>query len=137
MITFFPSAHFLNISFNLNLTSFIEETNDTILATSFSLILVVTSLPFKYTISFELSVSNSISISSNKFIIFSFSSNSIFLFIVSKATHLYADPDPILTSPNFFATSSVTVPFPLPAGPSIATIKLIFYSPISSSFCGT
>ena len=50
--------------------------------------------------------------------------------IASSVTHLYIAPVSIFTSPNSFDISFVIVPFPVPAGPSIATINDIFIPPL-------
>ena len=67
----------------------------------------------------------SIFIVSDIFIILSFSFIETFWLIISNVTHLYVAPVSILISPKSFAINFVIVPFPVPAGPSIATIKLI------------
>ena len=126
MITFFPSAIFLCNFTILSLTSFILDTCDTNSDTSLLLIFSVTSSPFKSTTCLLFSLFNSICIFSSISFILSNSSNFTPLLIMSNVTHLYVAPVSIFTSLNFFDKISVTVPFPVPAGPSIATINDIF-----------
>ena len=116
---------FLCISTSFSRTALIAETCDTILVTSLLLIFSDTSSPFNKTICFLFVSFISI------FIVFSISFiclesfKLIFLFRTSNVTERYIAPVSILFNFNFWANFFVIVPFPLPAGPSIATIKAI------------
>ena len=124
-MTSFPSAIFLCTSSSLFLTIGKTATGDTKSLTSFSLIFLVTSFPFKYIFPFGyMSICNLFNISS---ILFS-SFTSIFSWSIFNATHRNVAPVSIFTNPNFSPTNLVMVPFPAPAGPSIATINDIFLS---------
>ena len=104
------------------------ETCDTFEFTGSSLIVLVTSTPSNII----LSEFNSIFIFFMAFFIDSVSSKSIFSFNNFNVTHLYMAPVSRYTRLSFLANSDVTVPFPVPDGPSIATIKDIFlYTPYS------
>ena len=123
-ITFFPIARLLCTSTIFSLTGIIEEICETIEVTSFVLISLLTSSPFNKTMSLSPVLSILISMSFAIFIIFSSSFKSTFSFNVCNATHLYVAPVSKFKKPNSFSILFVTVPFPLPAGPSTATIIL-------------
>ena len=125
-ITFFPLAKFLWTSTILSLTGIIEEICDTTSVTSFVLISLLTSSPFNKIISLSPVLSILILILFAIFISFSSLSNLTFSLSTCKATHLYVAPVSKFKKPNSFSILFVTVPFPLPAGPSTATI--IFYT---------
>ena len=133
IITSLPSASFLWRSTILKRTSFIEDTGDTTFVTSFSLIFVVTSSPFKYILSpsgvFSISI-EMLSKSSITFFSSIISSLIAFALRAASATHLYVLPVSTFISPSLFDIFFVTVPFPLPAVPSIPTTNPIILLPL-------
>ena len=130
IIMSFPSAIFLCKSTILYLTSSIDDTGDTTCDTSFSLIFLVTSSPFKYTLSPLGVFSISIDILFNNSMTFFSSITPFFIAFAlnaASATHLYVLPVSIFNSFSLFAIFLATVPFPLPAVPSIPTINPIIF----------
>ena len=130
IITFLPFAISLWRINIFSLTIGNTETGDTILVTSSSLIFWLTFIPFKKTSSFSF---KSIFMFFNISFIFSSSSNVTFSCIMFNVTQRNIAPVSMLINPNFSPTFLVMVPFPLPAGPSIATISDTFYSSLSGT----
>ena len=58
----------------------------------------------------------------------------MFLFNISRVTHLNVAPVSTLIKLNFSATTFAIVPLPTPAGPSIATTNDIFNPPFFLAF---